>query len=34
MPSRISRYSKDLAGPHLTIGRDEWERFVSYVAHG
>ncbi|MGP3999760.1 DUF397 domain-containing protein [Streptomyces sp. 8N706] len=28
------RDSKDMDGPHLSIGRDEWARFVRFAAHG
>ncbi|KRV48188.1 toxin-antitoxin system, toxin component [Wenjunlia vitaminophila] len=26
------RDSKDKGGPHLTVGRDAWERFVRFAA--
>ncbi len=28
------RDSKDIDGPHLTIGPDEWARFVRFAAYG
>ena len=28
------RDSKDIGGPHLTIGPDEWVRFVRFAACG
>ncbi|AEW97479.1 MULTISPECIES: DUF397 domain-containing protein [Streptomycetaceae] len=28
------RDSKDEDGPHLTVGRDEWARFVRFAARG